>query len=83
LDIDVTTPRAGVFRDAICELLQQELGANLTTLVRNPERERERKKEVRKEERKKQRKRDSILIRRCMMNMMMHAHLLVLSGSYP
>lgn len=33
LDIDVTTPRAGVFRDAICELLQQELGANLTTLA--------------------------------------------------
>eukprot|EP00435_Cladocopium_sp_Y103_P070987 s205_g36.t1 len=33
LDIDVTTPRAGVFRDAICELLQQELGSNLTTLA--------------------------------------------------
>ena len=47
------------------------------------QRERERKKEVRKEERKKQRKRDSILIRRCVMNMMMHARLLVLSGSYP
>jgi hypothetical protein len=56
LDIDVTTPRAGVFRDAICELLQQELGAKLTTLVRNPERERE--KEGSKEGRKKETKKE-------------------------
>ena len=49
LDIDVTTPRAGVFRDAICELLQQELGSNLTTLVRNPERERERERQRERE----------------------------------
>ena len=41
LDIDVTIARAGVFREAICDLLLQELGVNLTTLVRNPEAERE------------------------------------------
>jgi len=35
LDIEVTTPRAGVFRQAICDLLQQEIGANLSTQVRN------------------------------------------------
>ncbi|CAE7940187.1 unnamed protein product, partial [Symbiodinium sp. KB8] len=28
LDIDVTTPRAGIFRNAILELFEQELGAN-------------------------------------------------------
>eukprot|EP00434_Breviolum_minutum_P002803 symbB.v1.2.002464.t1/scaffold99.1/size346285/20 len=31
LDIEVTTPRAGVFRQAICDLLLQEIGANLST----------------------------------------------------
>lgn len=30
LDIEVTTPRAGVFRDAILDLLHQELGSNLS-----------------------------------------------------
>ncbi|CAE7649958.1 unnamed protein product, partial [Symbiodinium sp. CCMP2456] len=30
LDIDVTTPRAGIFRNAILELFEQELGANFT-----------------------------------------------------